>query len=148
MQNFALTRRRFLQLVGAATVSGAVGLGYGGLLEPAWVDVEQVTLSLPGLAEKLAGLRIAQISDIHLSRFNSARKLASAVTRVNRLQPDLVALTGDYVGDSAGHAVGMIEPLRLLETPAYAVYGNHDLWTDRARGGRRLGRDAGAPSGE
>lgn len=82
MQNFALTRRRFLQLVGAATVSGAVGLGYGGLLEPAWVDVEQVTLSLPGLAEKLAGLRIAQISDIHLSRFNSARKLASAVTRV------------------------------------------------------------------
>ena len=138
MQNFALTRRRFLQLVGAATVSGAVGLGYGGLLEPAWVDVEQVTLSLPGLAEKLAGLRIAQISDIHLSRFNSARKLASAVTRVNRLQPDLVALTGDYVGDSAGHAVGMIEPLRLLEAPAYAVYGNHDLWTDRAAVGAAL----------
>ena len=60
------------------------------------------------------------------------------MTRVNRLQPDLVALTGDYVGDSAGHAVGMIEPLRLLEAPAYAVYGNHDLWTDRAAVGAAL----------
>ena len=89
-----------MQLAAAAAVTGAAGLGYG-LLEPEWVDVEQVTLALPGLAERLAGLRIAQISDIHLSRFTSADKLLAAISRVNRLQPDLVAITGDFVGHEA-----------------------------------------------
>ncbi|MCY4525282.1 MAG: twin-arginine translocation signal domain-containing protein, partial [Anaerolineaceae bacterium] len=74
MSKLALTRRRFLQWAGAAAVTGAADLGYG-LLEPSWVDVEEVTLQLPGLAERLAGQRIAQISDIHLSRFTSASEL-------------------------------------------------------------------------
>jgi len=131
MSAFSLTRRRFLQLAGSAALAGAAGLGYGGLLEPSWVEVVYVTVRLPGLAERLAGLRIAQISDIHLSRFTSASELLAAVTRVNQLQPDVVALTGDFVGHEARYAAGLIEPLRMLEPPAYAVYGNHDLWTDR-----------------
>ena len=137
MSKLLLTRRRLLQLAGAAVASGAAGLGYG-LLEPKWVDVEQVTLTLPGLAERLAGLRIAQISDIHLSRFTSADKLQAAISRVNNLQPDLVAITGDFVGHEARYAAGLIEPLRMLEPPAYAVYGNHDLWTDRDAVGAAL----------
>ena len=138
MSNFGLTRRRFLQWAGAAAVSAAGGLGYVRFLEPDWVDVEQVTLTLPGLAEALSGLRIAQISDIHLSRFTSPAKLLAAITRVNRLKPDLLALTGDFVGHDAAYAAGMIEPLRMLEPPAYAVYGNHDLWSDRATVGAAL----------
>ncbi len=132
MLDRALTRRRFLQLIGGAALAGVGGLGYGRLLEPEWVDVERVTLALPGLAERVSGQRIAQISDIHLSDYNPSRKLHAAVTRVNRLQPDLVALTGDYVGNDARYAAEMIDPLRLLEAPAYAIYGNHDLWTGRA----------------
>jgi len=133
-----LTRRRFLQVVGSAALAGAAGLGYGGLLERSWVDVEHRTVSLPGLAEGLSGFRIAQISDIHLSRFTSEEHLMAAVTRINALQPDLVVLTGDYVGHEARFATGLIEPLRMLEPPAYAVYGNHDLWTDREAVGAAL----------
>ena len=133
-----LTRRRFLQAVGSAALAGAAGLGYGGLLERSWVDVEHRTVSLPGLAEGLSGFRIAQISDIHLSRFTSEEHLMAAVTRINALQPDLVVLTGDYVGHEARFATGLIEPLRMLEPPAYAVYGNHDLWTDREAVGAAL----------
>lgn len=131
MSNSLLTRRRFLQLAGSAALAGTSGLGYGGLVERAWVDIEQITVSLPGLAERLSGLCIAQLSDIHLSRFTTAEQLLSAVTRINELQPDIVVLTGDYVGHQARFAAGLIEPLRKLEPPAYAVYGNHDLWTDR-----------------
>ena len=112
------------------------------------MDVEEVTLELPGLAQRLAGLRIAQISDIHLSRFTSASELLAAVRRVNGLQPDLVTLTGDFVGHEARYAAGLIEPLRMLEPPAYAVYGNHDLWTDRAAVGAALRRDVGGSSGQ
>ena len=138
MSKFLLTRRRFLQLVGSAVLAGTAGLGYGGLLEPSWVDVVQTTVRLPGLAERLSGLRIAQLSDIHLSRFTTIEELMAAVTRVNRLQPDIVVLTGDFVGHEARYAAGLIEPLRTLEPPAYAVYGNHDLWTDRDAVGAAL----------
>ncbi len=132
------TRRRFLQLAGSAALAGAAGLGYGGLLERSWVDVEERTFRLPRLAERLSGLRIAQLSDIHLSRFTAMEQLMAAVTRVNELQPDIVVFTGDYVGHESRFAAGLIEPLRMLEPPAYAVYGNHDLWTDRDTVGAAL----------
>lgn len=138
MSHFKLTRRRFLQLAGSAALAGAAGLGYGGLLERSWVDVEERTFSLPRLAERLSGFRIAQLSDIHLSRFTAVELLMAAVTRVNELRPDIVVLTGDYVGHEARFSAGLIEPLRMLEPPAYAVYGNHDLWTDRDAVGAAL----------
>lgn len=128
MTHFVLTRRLFLQLIGGAVLAGAGGFGYARLLEPNWVDVEQVTLRLPGLAESLAGLCIAQISDIHISDDNPAPRLYAVIKRIKRLQPDLVVLTGDYVGSDVRHVSEIIDPLRLLEAPAYAVYGNHDLW--------------------
>ena len=138
MSKTGLTRRRFLQALAAAASTGAAGFGYVRTVEPNWVDLEPVTLALPGLAEQLSGLRIAQLSDIHLSRFTSPEKLLDAVEKANRLQPDLVVLTGDYVGRDAAYAAGLIEPLRRLEAPAFAVYGNHDLWSDRAAVGAAL----------
>ena len=133
-----LSRRRFLQLTVSAGLTGAAGLGYGGLIERTWVDVDHVTVKVASLAPNLAGLRVAQISDIHLSRFTTKDRLADAVVRVNQLQPDFVVLTGDFVGDQASYATGLIEPLRMLEPPSYAVYGNHDLWTDRETVGAAL----------
>ena len=133
-----MTRRRFLHLIGSAALAGVAGLGYGGLVERAWVDIEQITARLPGMAESLSGFRIAQLSDIHLSRFTTVDQLMAAVTRVNELQPDIVVLTGDYVGHESRFSVGLIEPLRILDAPAYAVYGNHDLWTDRDAVGAAL----------
>lgn len=138
MSGTGLTRRRFLQLFAAAASTGAAGFGYARTVEPNWVDLEPVTLTLPGLAEPLSDLRIAQLSDIHLSQFTSQAKLLDAVTRVNRLEPDLVVLTGDFVGRDAAFATGLIDPLRRLEAPAFAVYGNHDLWSDRATVGAAL----------
>ena len=138
MPAVGLTRRRFLQLFAAAATTGAAGFAYVRAVEPNWIDLEPVTLTLPGLAEPLSGLRIVQLSDIHLSRFTSPAKLLDAVTRVNRLKPDLVVLTGDFVGRDAAFATGLIHPLRRLQAPAYAVYGNHDLWSDRATVGAAL----------
>ena len=138
MPGTGLTRRRFLQLFAATASTGAAGLAYVRTVEPNWVDLELVTLTLPGLAEPLSGLRIAQLSDIHLSQFTSQARLLDAVTRVNRLQPDLVVLTGDFVGRDAAFATGLIDPLRRLDAPAFAVYGNYDLWSDRAAVGAAL----------
>jgi uncharacterized protein len=126
-----LSRRRFLQLLGGSALGAASLFGYVRAVEPNWIDVERITLTIPGLPERLSGLRIAQLSDIHLSEYTSAQKLFSAVQRINQLAPDFVMLTGDFVGSRAEDAAGLVDPLRALQMPAYAVYGNHDLWTDR-----------------
>ena len=119
-----LSRRRFLQLAGGLALSSAAGFGYTRLLEPNWVEVVAQPLSIPDLPDHLAGVRIAQLSDIHLGQYTGPEKLLSAVERVNRLAPDLVFLTGDYVTRSAGQASGLVEPLRALTAPTYASLGN------------------------
>ncbi|MBI3960884.1 MAG: metallophosphoesterase [Chloroflexi bacterium] len=131
MKTSLLSRRRFLQLAGGLALSGAAGYGYARLLEPNWVEVVEQSLSIPNLPEHLNGRRIAQLSDIHLGQYTGPEKLLSAVDRVNRLTPDLVFLTGDYVTRTAHQSEALVEPLRGLDAPAYAILGNHDLWTDR-----------------
>jgi predicted MPP superfamily phosphohydrolase len=74
---------------------------------------------------------LAQISDLHLSQYTGPELLQEAVNAINALRPDAVLLTGDYVGGDAESAQGLIEPLRGLKALAFAVYGNHDYWTDR-----------------
>jgi predicted MPP superfamily phosphohydrolase len=127
-----------MQMLGGTALSAAGLLGYTRLLEPNWIDVERRTLTIPGLSPQVAGTHIAQISDIHLSQYTSVDKLFSAVDQINALKPDLVLLTGDFVGDEATDAQGLVEPLRRFDAPAYAVFGNHDLWTDRQTVGRYL----------
>ncbi len=131
MKNSLLSRRRFLQLSGGLALAGASGLGYSRLLEPNWVEVVEQSLAIPGLPEHLSGTRIAQLSDIHLGQYTGPEKLLDAVLQINQLAPDLVFLTGDYVTRNAGQASGLVEPLRALTAPTYAILGNHDLWTDR-----------------
>jgi hypothetical protein len=125
-----LTRRRLLQLLGGLTLAGAAAFTYSRLVEPRWVDVEQILLPIPRLPAALAGRRIAQLSDIHLCEFTGPERLDEAVQLVNRLAPDWLFLTGDYVGDDERYAEGLIDPLRRLNVPVYAVYGNHDYWAN------------------
>lgn len=137
-----MTRRQFFRLlasIGGLAAMGGASYGYARAVEPRWLAVEKVQLRVRGLAEHLTGLRLAQISDIHISAHNPASKLIRAVEIINRLAPDLVLLTGDYVSRRAESAAELVEPLRRLEAPAFAVLGNHDLWTNRAVVSRQLG---------
>jgi predicted MPP superfamily phosphohydrolase len=121
------SRRRFLQFMAGATLSGATAFAYVRMVEPHWVDVERVTLSIPDLAANLEGKRIVQFSDIHLSPFFSPEQLAGVVALTNRLAPDWVFLTGDYFSGGSDYCAALVEPLRGLEPPAFGVFGNHDV---------------------
>src|ERR1700730_18006417 len=59
--------------------------------------VNQKRIWLDGLPNAFSGLRVVQISDIHHGMFLSKEWLACAVRQANRLRPDVVALTGDFV---------------------------------------------------
>src|SRR2546426_1123571 len=87
-----LTRRRFL--LGAAGAFGAAALGDAFGVEPTAIDVTRHDLPVPQLPPALAGVRIACVTDVHLSRGvpPSARAL---VARLAVERPDIVLLAGD-----------------------------------------------------
>jgi hypothetical protein len=108
---------------------------YGGEFERHNVEVTQHTISVRGLPEAFDGMRLAQLSDIHLDEFTEPFLLREAVQRINRLKPDAVLLTGDYVSyevlsrrRTLGAAWQCGQLLNGLNCMArYAIFGNHDV---------------------
>src|SRR5687768_6224295 len=101
-----LSRRAFLrrsaQCVLTAGTLASGGMAYAGYIEPGWVEVRRVPLSLPRLPVEFDGYSIAQISDIHMDGdWMTHDRLSEVVALVNGEQADLVAITGDFVTHSA-----------------------------------------------
>jgi hypothetical protein len=132
-----VSRRTFLQHA-AIAAGGAVGLGFGGgvyvfAVEPRWLDLVARTVILPRLAPQFHGYRIAHISDIHMDEWMSGARLHTIVDLINEQQPDLVAITGDFVTHAPTRYAGdLAAALRRLapHDGTVAVLGNHDHWTD------------------
>src|SRR5436305_5451719 len=81
----------------AAAGLGAAALAYATLVEPTWLDIARREVALPRLPPALDGLRIAHLTDFHVSRIVRRDYLAACVAAAMAEQPDLVLLTGDFV---------------------------------------------------
>jgi predicted MPP superfamily phosphohydrolase len=134
-----LSRRLFLKWIAGIGVTVGSMAGYIRTVEPRWLTIERLELPISGLPSHLDGKKIVQMSDIHLSQYFSPERLANAIEKVAQLSPDWLVLTGDFVGNHAQDAVGLVEPLRSLPMPIYAVYGNHDYWSHNPTVTRFLG---------
>lgn len=113
-----------LLAVAAAALMLAVGV-YGGACGP---FIRRVKVPFPSLPEGLKGLRIVQLSDLHLGSSINLRYVERVVGRVRELAPDLVVLTGD-IGD--GHVADLrpeIEALRNLGPSVFLATGNHEVY--------------------
>lgn len=129
--SMSISRRDFLKGAAIAVVAGGAGPAAAvGHDEP---RVERPTFMVPGLEPAHDGLRVAQLSDIHVGSRTPVERIRAAVDAVNAYAPDLVLLTGDYL-TSDRKGVGLVrEQLGGLSGPVVAVLGNHDHWVD-ARG--------------
>jgi uncharacterized protein len=125
--------------VGAGVVLGAMlivlAAGYVG---SGWLVVRRVDAALPGLPVAWDGVRIAQISDLHVGPHTSRRFLARITETIAALTPDLIAITGDLVDDQAEDVAHFAAAIEGLHAPlgVYLIPGNHDVyagWTDVAR---------------
>lgn len=120
------------------------GLGWG-WYEAGWVRLRAVDVTLPGLPEELAGLRVAHLSDFHLGLpSRGARAVRRAVEWVEERAPELVVVTGDLVSRPRGEPV-LHELLGRLGG-AYVVLGNHDVEHSRDPFSRAAGLTDLAPS--
>ncbi len=98
------------------------------LSEP--LSVDTVPFAIAGLPDRLNGIKVVQLSDFHYDGLLlSDDLLHQAIEASNRLEPDLVVLTGDYVTHSPKPIGQLAQHLRRLQSLAgvYAVLGNHDL---------------------
>ena len=58
-------------------------------------DVRKLSLALPRLPQALNGLRIVQLSDLHISSGFPRDWVRAVVDKTNALKPDLIVITGD-----------------------------------------------------
>jgi predicted MPP superfamily phosphohydrolase len=125
----AISRGKFLRTMGLATG----GLFFSGMVigMVKWAHdfrVRHVSLNFEKLPWSFQGLRIVQISDLHLGSWASTGPMEDAASIINDLDPDLVLFTGDLVNYSTNEAFRFKEVLESIKARhgVYAILGNHD----------------------
>ncbi len=125
-----LSRRDILSALGAATVAPSISRAERKQIATERFTIERVEVFLKGLDPAHDGLKVAQLSDLHVGRGSPDGRVISAVRAVNDERPDLVVLTGDFVTSRFDPHERVPQLLGNLAQPAVAVLGNHDHWTD------------------
>ncbi|MEO6528412.1 MAG: metallophosphoesterase [Gemmatimonadaceae bacterium] len=124
-------------LAGAMLVVAVIVLVLG-YLGARRLVVRRVDVDVPGLAVEFDGLRIAQLSDLHVGPHTSRAFLDRVVKATQSLAPDLIAVTGDLIDDRAEDVAAYARALGSLGAPLglYMIPGNHDVyagWDDVER---------------
>ncbi|MCR9143137.1 MAG: metallophosphoesterase [bacterium] len=125
--------RRWLLGVLNGIVLGAAGLLslYGLRQARRTARVVRVDVPVADLHPDLAGFTIAQISDVHVGATIRSDYVRAIVERVNKMEPDLIAVTGDLVDGTVAQLREQVAPLAELAAAhgVYFVPGNHDYYS-------------------
>ncbi len=122
----ALRRLSAEAVIALALLVSAVGLINARRL----ARVVEVDLPIAGLPAALQGFCIVQISDIHVGPTIKRATVEAIVRRVNMLQADLVAITGDVIDGSVAQLRAHVAPLAELHSRhgTFCVTGNHEYY--------------------
>lgn len=124
MRRYRSTRRSPLRalLIAAAVLILGVGFVW---TQQNLIQTEVIDVTTEGLPGAFDGLRVAVVSDVHGKQFGSGN--AELLRAVEKLEPDLIAITGDLV--ESREQLAMVPALArgLAEiAPTYYVTGNHE----------------------
>lgn len=131
-----ITRRQFLK---RAFSFGSLGLlaSYPLFIERYIVLTNVYRIAVPNLPKAFSGLRVVQLSDLHYGFLVPLGLIRHVIDRSNKLRPDLIVCTGDYVHEkNSTSQIDQVWPvLSQLTAPlgVYSVLGNHDHWADTDR---------------
>ena len=143
-----VTRRKFLKVTATLAGTGALAVAADStLFEPLRPRLVRMEISLSRLPAAFDGLTIAQLSDFHYDDYSTVFPIRKAIEMVNRLHPDLVVLTGDFVtipafsdylhnaksaGNAADPCADLLSGLQA-RLGKFAILGNHDSDSDPPR---------------
>jgi uncharacterized protein len=140
------SRRYFFQtatyLAGAVPFVGAV---YGFAAERLRFRIEKVEVPIAHLPAALDGLRIAQLSDIHIGGYMPGSQVRRAVEMANELGAELAVVTGDFITGATDPLEECIEELARLRASlgVWGCNGNHEIYADAEDYAAELFRRAG-----
>ncbi len=124
---------RFLAASGEPVVlaGSAAALAVGILSAMRGPRLREIEVAVPDLHPALEGLRIAQISDLHVGPTIGGAYVRRVVRMANRLGADLVAVTGDVVDGPVSRLEKQVAPLAELSPPGrvFLVLGNHEYYS-------------------
>jgi uncharacterized protein len=128
-RRFQPERRAWLTASAAALCAAPVVALSAGILTRKNFDVREVNLKFPNLPKDLRGLRLLQISDIHMGDFFSANDLARAVGAANELRADLAFVTGDLITTKWDPLDACLRELAKLRASSgvWGCLGNHEM---------------------
>lgn len=112
--------------VGAAVMIGSVAF-YALEVEPDWVEVTTHTVGEGRADRNSRGVRVVQISDLHLRNF--AQREAELTRKIQDLRPDAIVFTGDIIDRAENLALLESFLAALGPTPRVAVLGNWEYWS-------------------
>ncbi len=139
-------RRHFFKATTAAAGAAPfLGAMYGFAAERLNYQIRRVEIPIANLPEALDGMKIAQLSDIHLSGYISRDDVRRAVDMANDLSADLSVVTGDFITGASDPLEDCIAEIRKLSAPLgiYGCNGNHEIYAKAEDAAERLFTQAG-----
>ncbi len=132
-KRFATILTHLLKILAIAFVVLFVTVAYGRKVEPNWIEIVEVPVTLPHLSAELEGYRIVQITDVHADKWMTRDRIAEIAEQMNQQHPDLMVLTGDYVTHNSVTYAPSLKGFETLKAPdgVLAVLGNHDQGSDQ-----------------
>lgn len=130
--------KRKLSLAGMGVLGTATSIGAYQAVNPV---LEKVLIPLPKSHKDLAGLKIVQLSDVHIGPTLKIDFLKDVVEKANSVSPDIIAITGDLIDGRVPALANDLQELRNLKARlgVYFITGNHEYywnvaeWTDFIR---------------
>ena len=140
------SRRYFFRT--ASALAGAapfLSVMYGFAAERLDYRIRRVEIPTANLHPALDGLKIAQLSDIHLSGYMSRADVRRAVDMANELGADLAVVTGDFITGASDPLADCIEEISNLRAPlgVFGCNGNHEIYARAEDAAERLFAQAG-----
>lgn len=124
------TRRRVFQFIKSGLfILLLCTLLYAYFIEPNWIEIKSLQLTLPHLSQEFDEYRIVQISDIHVNRWMTQARLNRIFRLVNQQNPDSIVITGDLVTHEQQRFIPKLQATLGTLTAKdgkFGVLGNHD----------------------
>ena len=129
---FHSSRRKFLQAAGAGLCLAPMAATGFGILTRNRFRLSEVKLPVPNLPKDLDGLKIVQLTDIHLSPFLSEAEFARAIDVANETHAHLALVTGDLITRRGDPLDACLRQLARLRADAGVVgcHGNHEIYAE------------------
>lgn len=125
-----MNKRTFLKTASVLATAGLATGIYTWQIEPFWLEFVSVKMPVGNLPKSLTGKTLMQISDVHVGNRFDYQYIIESFQEAQRLQPDFVVYTGDYVSYENEEQFTQLEEVLQYAVKGklgtFGILGNHD----------------------